>query len=382
MQLIARRSGDASAKRASEQGNHQLAGSTRPGSTLLLDQVAERDVDLILLSALFVSETFRAFVLKEVMGWTKTHHLIRTRVSEVGDAGETDVLLVVDLGDGDRLGLMIEDKISAIFQPAQADRYRQRGNQGIHDGQWTRFLTCLCAPESYVLAARPAKEWNAYISLEAIRDWASFSQDRFHQFLSAICEEAIAKREARMKAVSLEATAFWCAYRQLAAELLPNVGISRLPEAVSALSPWPRFGASAIPDEIWLEHKPQQGRVDLTFHKVPLEALKEGLPATLPFDIKPTKAGGSAALRIAVPRIDHLRPFDGQQDEVLSVFAAVERLLAVGRAITTEQIARRLSGVSATPWLGEPTHPTVRKDFEAPQQPEPCRDECCGIHSA
>jgi hypothetical protein len=253
-----------------EQGNRPLAGSTR-----LLDQVVERDVDLILLSALFVSEAFRAFVLEAVMGWTKSHHLIRARVSETGDAGETDVLLLVDLDDGDRIAVMIEDKISAIFQPAQADRYRQRGNQGLQDGQWTKFATCLCAPESYLVAARAAKEWDAYISLEAIRDWASRSHDRFHEFLGAICGEAIAKREARLREISAEATEFWQAYRQLARELLPDIGISRLPAAVSAASPWPRFGASTLPPDMLLEHKPQQGRVDLTLSKVPLEALRE-----------------------------------------------------------------------------------------------------------
>ena len=36
---------------------------------------------------------------------------------------------------------------------------------------------------------------------------------------------------------------------------------------------------------------------------------------------------------IAVPRVDHLRPFHEQQEKVLSAFAAVERLLAIGRQI-------------------------------------------------
>jgi hypothetical protein len=184
----------------SEQGNHQLAESTR-----LLDQIVERDVDLVLLSALFVSEPFRAFVLEAVIGWTKSHRLIRTRVSETGDAGETDVLLVVDLEDSERLAVMIEDKISAIFQPAQADRYRQRGEQGIRDGRWNRFAACLCAPEGYLAAARPVKEWDAYISLEAISEWAARSNDRYHDFMGAICREAVAKREARLREISVEA---------------------------------------------------------------------------------------------------------------------------------------------------------------------------------
>jgi hypothetical protein len=57
--------------------------------------------------------------------------------------------------------------------------------------------------------------------------------------------------------------------------------------------------------------------------KLPPGSVSRRLPATLPIDVKSAKTGQSAALRIAVPRVDHLRPFNEQEDEVLSVFAAV-----------------------------------------------------------
>jgi hypothetical protein len=105
------------------------------------------------------------------------------------------------------------------------------------------------------------------------------------------------------------------------------------PPSIGLASPWPRFGVAVLPDNVLLEHKPQQGRVDLTFAKFTLEALMQRLPATLPFNVKSARAGQSAALRIAVPPVDHLRPFNEQDDNVLSVFAAVERLITVGRQI-------------------------------------------------
>lgn len=310
-------------------------------SSRLLDHVLERDLDLVLMGALFASEPFRAFMLRSAIGWSKRHSLVRTRVSEMVDAGESDVLLVVDLEGANRLALMIEDKISAPFQPEQANRYWQRGEQGIQDGQWNRFTTCLCAPEGYLAEARPMEEWCAYISLESISEWARQSNDRYDAFVAAICEEAVAKRDAQVREKSLEATAFWQAYRLLASQLLPEVDITRLPPLVSLASPWPRFGAAALPDNVFLEHKPQQGRVGLTFAKSTLEDLRRRLPATLPIDVKSAKTGQSAALRIAVPRVDHLRPFNEQEEEVLSVLAAVERLLAIGR-----QIVATASGAS------------------------------------
>jgi hypothetical protein len=168
---------------------------------------------------------------------------------------------------------MIEDKIDAPLQPEQANRYRQRGEQGIRDGGWGRFTTCLCAPESYLAEERSKEEWCSYISLESVSEWAKRSNDRHDAFLAAICEEAVAKRESLVSDKSPEATEFWKSYRLLARQLLPEVDITRLGPSVGLASPWPRFGAAALPANVLLEHKPQQGRVDLTFAKSTLEAL-------------------------------------------------------------------------------------------------------------
>lgn len=353
-------------------------------SSRLLDRVLERDLDLVLVGALFASEPFRAFMLKSAIGWSKGHSLVRTCVSETTDAGESDVLLVVDLEDADRLALMIEDKIDAPFQPEQANRYQQRGEQGIRGGQWNRFATCVCAPEGYLAGARPMKEWSAYISLESISEWARRSTERYNAFIAAICEEAIVKRDARTLEKSSEATAFWQAYRLLANQLLPEIDIARLPRSVGLASPWPRFGAAALPDNLLLEHKPQQGRVDLTFSKSTLEALKQRPPATLPFDIKTAIAGQSAALRIAVPPVDHLRPFNEQDHNVLAVFSAVERLLTIGRQIvaaastTARTYAARLALGGARPsWIA--SH--VRKLSDVQRHRPELRPAACSRRS-
>jgi hypothetical protein len=73
------------------------------------------------------------------------------------------------------------------------------------------------------------QEWCAYISLESISEWARQSNDRYDAFVAAICEEAVAKRDAQVREKSPEATAFWEAYRRLASQLLPEVDITRLP---------------------------------------------------------------------------------------------------------------------------------------------------------
>jgi hypothetical protein len=197
--------------------------------THLLDQVSEREIDFALLSALYASKAFRSFMIEHVAEWTGDHSFLSARLSHWDDGRETDVLLIVELGDGSKLAIMIEDKISAIFQPDQAHGYRERGQLGIHDGRWHRFVTCLCAPDSYIQSAKVADEWDAYVSFESIVDLSLSSDDRNIAFVAAICRQAVAKRAAGLLPVSPEATKFWRAYRQLAIQLLPEAPITRLP---------------------------------------------------------------------------------------------------------------------------------------------------------
>jgi hypothetical protein len=37
------------------------------------------------------------------------------------------------------VGLLIEDKIRAEFQPDQAERYRKRGNIGVQEKTWDEY---------------------------------------------------------------------------------------------------------------------------------------------------------------------------------------------------------------------------------------------------
>jgi hypothetical protein len=80
----------------------------------LLDQVFERDLDLALLSGLYSSEHFRAFMLWSAANWNGGHRLIRARVSEMTDAGETDILMVVDLEGAEHFSLCRQSGTASV----------------------------------------------------------------------------------------------------------------------------------------------------------------------------------------------------------------------------------------------------------------------------
>jgi len=135
--------------------------------------------------------------------------------------------------------------------------------------------------------------------------------------------------------------AFWQAYREAAAKLLPELTITRLPVMVSRASPWPRFGVGTLPEGVLLEHKPRQGRVDLSISNQSAEQLRAATLGLVPLGVQVARAGGSAALRLAVPRVDHLRPFVEQEGEVLAALAAVESLYAFGRSLPPDALPEK-----------------------------------------
>src|SRR5262249_7297733 len=84
--------------------------------------------------------------------------------------GEADLVVIVAVerpnGETAKLALLIEDKITAGFQPGQAERYRKRGEDGLSEGRWDSYVTVLVAPSAYIPHAHG---FDTAISLEQIK---------------------------------------------------------------------------------------------------------------------------------------------------------------------------------------------------------------------
>jgi hypothetical protein len=294
---------------------------------------------------LFSSESFRSNFLKRVIGFEGSHTLIRTKVSEYTDYGETDVLLIVDLEGGHRLAVMIEDKIDAIFQRAQAQRYRKRGSKGIEGNEWHSFKTCLCAPRAYLDGIDPRDSWDSLFSIEEISEWARQSGDRNGLFISSILDQAVGKFSEKQKNVSIAAQDFWRKYLSLAAEIIPSISITGVSGFPTEAAPWPRFAKSTLPTFMLLEHKPAQARVDLTFDRWQ----KDDLQKILTNNAQPiVRAGGSSALRWNVPQIDHLKSFEEQENNVRDILSHVKDALNVANELAPRALSR-LKAIEGNP---------------------------------
>jgi len=66
---------------------------------------------------------------------------------------ESDLVVLFADGAGNRIALLIENKIDAMAQPEQGGRYRLRGRvgiDGIEDGSWKIFPTFTTATQAYL----------------------------------------------------------------------------------------------------------------------------------------------------------------------------------------------------------------------------------------
>ena len=133
-----------------------------------VDNLAERDIDLLLLEEFSVSRDFLA--------WFCSHAGVQDAVLEkarrnVKDAdGESDIVLWVR-ADGQRMVVLIENKINARQQESHDERYQVRGRRLAEADQADRNLTVICAPGRYLegLATGSAYRWR--VSYEEIADW-------------------------------------------------------------------------------------------------------------------------------------------------------------------------------------------------------------------
>jgi hypothetical protein len=123
-----------------------------------LSPVEERHIDYILEEEFSVNSDFLRFFLEQarlsardksrIVGCTEESDCIAVR-SATTEKGETDLLVKYSANNGVLpTAILIEDKIRAGFQPDQATRYRERGDEG-KGQEWSQYWTCLVAHPKY-----------------------------------------------------------------------------------------------------------------------------------------------------------------------------------------------------------------------------------------
>ncbi len=290
-----------------------------------LVSISERDLDLILLTAIHGSAAFRAALVKKLSGMAIAE-FVGARRAVHGQEGETDLLVEVRTERGERLAITIQVRIDSSFQLNQSERCRSRGEKGKALGQWDRFLTCLCAPRRYASLYVRIGEWDHVLFLEDAAEDLAIHDEPFASFLGAAIRQTAEEYERDGHAAGLKATAFWMRYADLCRQEFPDLAMSRLPPVSSSNDLRPRFLANILPADVRLEHKAWNGFVDLAFQNRDMRELVQKLGDLLPYELTISSVRRTAILRAAAPQLVAVDPFEPQIAAVRASLETARRL--------------------------------------------------------
>jgi hypothetical protein len=225
---------------------------------------------------------------------------------------------------------LIENKVGASEQHEQAERYHIRGARSQQEGKLDRFVTCMCAPQSYLDNLSSDSAYQHRVSYEAIAKWFEQLDGPRHAWRHRIMQEAIGQgRRGYTMVVNTTTTAFFAAYWEYLRRNHPQIQM-RKPTPKGNKSNWLIMKGINFPKRVQIHHKVERQVVELGFDGrtvTELLAIKNEWPA----DVFAVQRGRTAALSIVVPLIDMEKGIAAQEKELQEVFAAVYRLLPYAR---------------------------------------------------
>lgn len=291
--------------------------------TIFIAGVSERDIDLLLLEEFMADVEFCAwFVAKAGLGMLHTATPVEAKRSVTSSSGESDLLIKMIRDDGTQHLLLIENKVSAGFQPAQAQRYQQRGRNYIAQGDASGFTTILVAPAAYFKGDN--KGFDARVNYEAIKDWfaSAAAVGKRRGYKLSLLNSAIERSSLGYQQIPNDAvTQFWHDYWLLTSKIAPELRLEK-PGTKPGDSTFVVFrGAQLTPKAIMIGyklrvvHKLTHGHFDVEIGGKgnQLPELQAEFGALLYKGLELVKAHGSAAIRAYVPKLNVVDDFELQK---------------------------------------------------------------------
>lgn len=293
----------------------------------------ERDVDLLLMEEFHISQPFVNWFCDAV---GVPHGQFTGAWHSVCDGdGETDLLLRVDLQDGSRIAILIENKIAAVEQARQDERYHIRGARGQDEGKYDRYVTCMCAPRAYLQGMRSDSLYQHKLEYEKIRDWYLEQADLRSKWRAAVLTQAIEQgRRGYIKVVNQTKTAFHLDLWGYLAENYPKIAMN-YPTPKGSNSDWVILGRTSLPAGVTLNYKFARGHVDLTFDGWTVERIL-GAGVTLSDRCVTVGHGKSASVRMLVPVLISDNPILDQYARIDAAAAAALTLLELAEPIRSK----------------------------------------------
>ena len=138
---------------------------------IVFENVFERDIDLMIMRGFARNDYPFMHLFSERAGVVLSENYKVSNVSHsvMTNDGETDVEVIISDGN-DKIAFLIEDKIDAIAQPDQAQRYKTRAEKALKEGVFNRYYIFIVAPHKYLNNNQEAKKYACQVSYEEIRE--------------------------------------------------------------------------------------------------------------------------------------------------------------------------------------------------------------------
>ncbi|WP_142860674.1 PD-(D/E)XK nuclease family protein [Salinigranum halophilum] len=157
-----------------------------------LAYIVERDVDLVFVQLVQSSSDFRQWFLEAIgereleFSFTGVCHSVMT------ENGESDIEIGFTSRTGERIRVLVENKINAAKQDRQFARYFERGEHYISKDSCDRVTVCLIAPEGYASASARAAVDEVVTYEEMLGQMQSIDHPS-SEFFECVFEEALRK---------------------------------------------------------------------------------------------------------------------------------------------------------------------------------------------
>lgn len=290
--------------------------------------VSERDIDLLLLEEFMASQDFVDWFLGAV-GLAGSLELEEATRSATDSIGESDLLLVfLDL-EGQRHGLLIENKISASFQPRQAARYKQRASLLRTNSGYASSMTVLVAPMQYLSKTDDKKGFDEVVSYEQIVEWFEESDGTRAAYKVYMLSSAIEKAvKGYLPVEDAAVTRFWAEYWKLSLTVAPELQM-REPKGKPSSSSFVLFRPVGLPPGVVMVHKMTHGNLDIQFSSLGhnLEELIDKYGQSLEEGMYITRAGKSGVIRQRVTPVSPSGSFETQEEILNHVLVKAARML-------------------------------------------------------
>lgn len=298
----------------SHHNHYQLQKLTQP-----IESIQERDVDLILLEELNVNPDFAHWIiLKLNLPTATTLNGSWRSISEFG-LGETDILFSYQ-SSKNRIFILIENKLDASFQDAQATRYERRAQQYNENGQCHQAYSLLIAPESY---CNNQRDFATFLTYESIIDFFNEQQTKRSFYKANLLHIACEKLRRGYQPINDSTVQnFWLAYWEYIQKNHPSLEMKR-PTIVPFNSDWPMIFSKDLSNVVFY-HKMSNGYTDAGFqYEIPDV---EKLSTILPKEMVIERHKKSFSIRMVTPPIDRTQPFRLQIDRIAIALKNIENM--------------------------------------------------------